>query len=93
MLTKVKDQLASFVSLMIGTYSLVDFKTALDIALLILSIVNLLIILISKIIMYFKNDGKIDKQEFEEIKNDATEIAQKVKEGEEACRKIKKKSN
>lgn len=79
-----------------GSIALVDFKNILDIVLICLSIVQILVIIILKVVRYYKNDGKISNDEMADLKNDGKTLVDNVnalkenlegKEGEETCQK------
>lgn len=79
-----------------GSIALVDFKNILDIVLICLSIVQILVIIILKVVRYYKNDGKISSDEMEDLKKDGKTLVDNVntlkenleqKEGEETCQK------
>lgn len=82
-----EDKISIFLSTIFASISLVDFKTILDIILILLSIVNILVIIIIKFVRYYKNDGKIDKEELEDITQDVDKLKNKIKEGEEKWQK------
>lgn len=82
-----EDRISIFLSTIFASISLVDFKTILDIVLISLSIVNILVIIIIKVVRYYKNDGKIDKEELEDISQDVNKLKNKIKEGEEKWQK------
>lgn len=62
--------------------SLADIQQILSIILLTFNIVWLVLKLSIKIYRYYKNDGKIDKNEWEDILNDEKEIEEKFKGGD-----------
>lgn len=62
--------------------SLADIQQILSIILLCFNIVWLFLKLSIKIYKYYKNDGKIDKNEWEDILNDEKEIEEKFKGGD-----------
>lgn len=82
-----EDKISIFLSTIFASISLVDFKTILDIILISLSIVNILVIIVIKVVRYYKNDGKIDKEELEDITQDVDKLKNKIKEGEEKWQK------
>ena len=82
-----EDKISIFLSTIFASISLVDFKTILDIILISLSIVNILVVIIIKVVKYYKNDGKIDKEELEDITHDVDKLKNKIKEGEDKWQK------
>lgn len=78
----IEDKITLFMSTTFASISLVDFKTLLDIILIVISILNLAFIIICKIIRYMK-DGKLTKEEKEDILNDFNTLNDKIKEGVE----------
>lgn len=75
-------------SMVAGSVSLIDFKTILDIILIVLSILNVLLILFFKLKDYLK-DGKLDKAEKEDLKQDVNTLKKLIKKGEENGRQGK----
>lgn len=71
------------------TISLAEFKTILDIILLIVSILNLVIILIFKLRKYLK-DGKLTEEEKADLINDITKLQNTAKQFNE---KLNQKEN
>lgn len=91
-----EENFALFFSSVSGSIALVDFKNILDIVLICLSIVQILVIIILKIVRYYKNDGKISSDEMADLKKDGKKLVDSVntlkenleqKEGEETCQK------
>lgn len=82
-----EDRISIFLSTIFASISLVDFKTILDIVLISLSIVNILVIIVIKVVRYYKNDGKIDEEEKEDLKQDFGKLKNKIKEGEDKWQK------
>jgi len=72
------------------TISLAEFKTILDIILLIVSILNLLIILILKLRKYLK-DGKLTEEEKADLINDITKLQNTAKQFNEKLNKEENK--
>lgn len=85
------EKISIMFSTIAGSFSLVDFKTILDIILIILSILNILIILMFKLKAYLK-DKKLDKDELKDLSNDFKSLKEKIEEGEDLCKTISKKS-
>lgn len=87
-----EDKVALIISSVTGGIALHDIKNILDIILLVLSILNIIIVLMFKLCRYLK-DGKLDKDEKEDLKKDfntlshsMTSLLQKDNEGsEEEC--------
>ena len=71
------------------TISLAEFKTILDIILLIVSILNLLIILFFKLRRYLK-DGKLTEEEKADLINDITKLQNTAKQFNEKLNKENK---
>lgn len=71
------------------TISLAEFKTILDIILLIVSILNLLIILFFKLRKYLK-DGKLTEEEKADLINDITKLQNTAKQFNEKLNKENK---
>ena len=69
-----------------ATVSLVDFKTILDIILLVISILNILVMIIIKLIRYLK-DKKLTPEEKADLLKDINTLNKKIKEGEENARR------
>lgn len=63
------DKISVCFSSLFASFSLMDLENILSIIILILSIINILIVLASKIYNKLK-DGKLTKEEINEIKND-----------------------
>ena len=61
--------------------SLVDIQQILSIILLSFNIVWLVVKFLVKFIRYYKNDGKIDNDEWNDLLNDEKEIDDKIKGG------------
>lgn len=78
-----EEKISIVLSTVFASISLVDFKTILDIILISLSIVNIFVIIICKVVRYYKNDGKLDEEEKEDLKQDFDKLKNKIKEGED----------
>lgn len=78
-----EEKASVILSTVFASVSLVDFKTILDIILISLSIVNIFVIIVIKIVRYYKNDGKLDEEEKEDLKQEFGKIKNKIKEGED----------
>ena len=63
--------------------SLADFKTILDIILIIISILNVLIIITIKVVRYLKNDGKLSESEQKDLVNDIHTLQNSINQFEE----------
>lgn len=77
------DKISVCFSSLFASFSLMDLENILSIIILILSIINILIVLASKIYNKLK-DGKLTKEEINEIKSDietAINDVEKVKKG------------
>lgn len=77
------DKFSVCLSSLFASISLYDIENVLNIVILVLSIVNILIVLFSKIYNKLK-DGKLTKEEINEIKNDiqnAINDVEQVKKG------------
>lgn len=61
--------------------SLVDLQQILSIILLSFNIVWLVVKFLVKFVRYYKNDGKIDNDEWNDLLNDEKEIDDKIKGG------------
>lgn len=77
-----EEEMSILTSTIFASISLVDFKTILDIALLVLSIINILIVILIKLKRYLK-DKKLDKNEIEDLNNDLKNLHDTIKEGVE----------
>lgn len=67
------ENLSILISSTIGAYSIDHFNDILDTILLIISIANILTVIFFKIYRYLK-DGKLDKEEIKDLKQDAYEV-------------------
>lgn len=74
-----EDKISIFLSTAFASFSLVDFKTILDIVLIVLSILNILIVLFIKLRHYLK-DGKLDEEEKKDLSSDLKNLKDKAKE-------------
>lgn len=77
-----EEEMSILTSTIFASISLVDFKTILDIALLVLSIINILIVILIKLKRYLK-DKKLDKNEIDDLNNDFKNLHDRIKEGVE----------
>lgn len=77
-----EEEMSILTSTIFASISLVDFKTILDIALLVLSIINILIVILIKLKRYLK-DKKLDKNEIDDLNNDLKNLHDTIKEGVE----------
>jgi len=76
---KMNEEKASVIlSTFCASVSLVDFKTILDIILIVISILNIVIVLIIKLYRYLK-DGKLTDEEIKDLKETSEEIENKLK--------------
>lgn len=73
------DKISVCFSSLFASFSLMDLENILSIIILILSIINILIVLASKIYNKLK-DGKLTKEEISEIKNDIQTAFNEVEE-------------
>lgn len=73
------DKISVCFSSLFASFSLMDLENILSIIILILSIINILIVLASKIYNKLK-DGKLTKEEINEIKNDIQTAFNEVEE-------------
>lgn len=69
-----------------ASVSLMDFKTILDIVLLVVSILNITIMIIIKLVRYLK-DKKLTPEEKADLQNDFNTLNDLIKKGEEDARK------
>lgn len=69
-----------------ASVSLMDFKTILDIVLLVVSILNISIMIIIKLVRYLK-DKKLTPEEKADLHNDFNTLNDLIKKGEEDARK------
>ena len=69
-----------------ASVSLMDFKTILDIVLLVVSILNITIMIIIKLVRYLK-DKKLTPEEKADLNNDFNTLNDLIKKGEEDARK------
>lgn len=58
--------------------SLIDIQRILSIVLLVFNIIWILTKIIIKAIKYYRNDGKIDKEEAEDILNDVSSLKDEI---------------
>lgn len=72
------EKISLCVSSVIGTISLVDFKTILDIVLLVISIINIIIVICIKVWRYLGNDKQLDKNEKADIKQDMNALKSNI---------------
>lgn len=77
-----EEEMSILTSTIFASISLVDFKTILDIALLVLSIINILIVILIKLKRYLK-DKKLDKNEIDDLNNEFKNLHDTIKEGVE----------
>ena len=70
------------ISSTIGAYSIEHLNDVLDTILLIISIANILTVLVFKLCRYLK-DGKLDKEEIKDLKQDASMLVDEVQKLEE----------
>ena len=73
------DKISVCFSSLFASFSLMDLENILSIIILILSIINILIVLASKIYNKLK-DGKLTKEEISEIKSDIQSAINEVEE-------------
>ena len=72
------EKISLCVSSAIGTISLVDFKTILDIILLVISIINIVIVICIKVWRYLSNDKQLDKDERADIMQDVNSLKDNI---------------
>ena len=72
-----EDKISIAFSAIFASISLIDFKTILDIVLLISSIINIIIVIVIKLIRYLK-DKKLDDNELEDLQNDFNKLNDKI---------------
>lgn len=72
-----EDKISIAFSAIFASISLIDFKTILDIVLLIASIINIIIVIVIKLIRYLK-DKKLDDNELEDLQNDFNKLNDKI---------------
>ena len=85
-----EEEMSILTSTIFASISLVDFKTILDIALLVLSIINILIVILIKLKRYLK-DKKLDKNEIDDLNNVLKNLHDTIKEGVENGRSERQK--
>lgn len=86
-MTNIDEKISICLSSVIGTISLVDFKTILDIILLVISILNIVIVIIIKVWRYL-GDKQLDKNEKADLMQDITKLKNNInalKEAEEGA--------
>ena len=75
-----EENVSILTSTIFASISLVDFKTILDIVLIVLSIINIMIVILIKFIRYTK-DKNLDDNEKADLKNDFKKLNEKFEEG------------
>ena len=86
-----EEDISILMSTFFASISIVDFKTVLDITLLVLSILNILIVILIKFKRYIK-DKKLDENEIEDLNNDLKNLNDTIKEGVENGRSEKQRN-
>ena len=74
----IDEKISLCVSSVIGTISLVDFKTILDIVLLVISIINIIIVICIKVWRYLGNDKQLDDSEKADIMQDMNALKSNI---------------
>lgn len=72
-----EEKISLVLSTVFASVSLVDFKTILDIILLIASIINIIIIIVIKLVRYLK-DKKLSDEELQDLQNDFNKLNDKI---------------
>lgn len=81
-----EDKINVILSTLGVSVSLMDFKTILDIVLLVISILNIIVMIIIKLCRYLK-DKKLDNDEIDDLQNDFNDLKNIIKKGENDARK------